>query len=103
MQFLAAGQHDGLGTTWQKEARVLEIYLRGDEVVGVHVRRIVCKVGKTAEGTYHGLRDDLLQQVLQPDVAERVGADDGNLRGYDAVSVRSVGRGLLCFHVLRAI
>ena len=74
----ARGQHDGLGPSRQEERRMLEVHLRRDEVVGIHVGRVVHKGCKRGERTDDGARDQLFEQAAQPQAAQGVGVDDGD-------------------------
>ena len=75
----AARQHDGAGLAGQEEGGVLDVDLRGDEVVDVHVRRVVHQLAERTEAADDGSGDDLLEQTLQSQAGEGVGVDDGYL------------------------
>ena len=51
---LAGGQHDALGSALQKEGGMLEVDVRGDEVVGIHVGRVGHQFVERAERTDDG-------------------------------------------------
>ena len=55
---------------------MLEIYLGRDEIMGIHVGRIIHEFGEGAEHTDGSHRDNLFQKVLQSQRGQCVGSDD---------------------------
>ena len=55
---------------------MLEVYPGRDEVMGVHVGRVVHEFGERTEHADGGHRDNLFQKVLQSQRGQCVGSDD---------------------------